>query len=76
MGTVLPIPWLGNIFRLGGHMFKPTQKYEIKIVESFYTHMDMGMNSVAEQYGKYLGVERGYRRPWTYEWDINWLARY
>jgi hypothetical protein len=20
MGTVLPIPWLGNIFRLGGHM--------------------------------------------------------
>lgn len=42
----------------------------------YYTLVDMGMNSVAEQYGKYLGVERGYRRPWTYEWDINWLARY
>ena len=42
----------------------------------YYTLIDMGMNSVAEQYGKYLGVERGYRRPWTYEWDINWLARY
>lgn len=47
MGTVLPIPWLGNIFRLGGHMFKPTQKYEIKIVESFYT-----IDSAERRWGK------------------------
>lgn len=40
----------------------------------YYTLHDMGMD--AQKYEKYLGVDRGYRRPWQYKWDINWLARY
>jgi hypothetical protein len=41
----------------------------------YYTLIDMGMNSVAEQYVKHF-VDRGLIHSWDYKWDINWLARY
>lgn len=51
-------------------MFKPTQKYEIKIIESFYTHI--------KHWGVQLDVSSLYWDAYSqyihdfYKWEISW----
>lgn len=42
----------------------------------YYTLMDMGMNETAKQYEKFIGIDRSYRRPWKYYWDVDWRLKH
>ena len=36
----------------------------------------MGMNETAKQYEKFIGIDRSYRRPWKYYWDVDWRLKH
>lgn len=42
----------------------------------YYTLMDMGMHKTAKKYKKFVGIDRSFRRPWKYYWDIDWRVNH
>lgn len=38
----------------------------------YYTLLSVGLINEGSKYGEFVGVDRKYRRPWKYYWDIDW----
>lgn len=38
----------------------------------YYTLLSVGLHNEGSKYGKFVGADRKYRRPWKYYWTIDW----
>lgn len=38
----------------------------------YYTLLSVGLHNEGSEYGKFVGADRQYRRPWKYYWKIDW----
>lgn len=42
----------------------------------YYTLLSVGLHNEGSEYGKFVGADRQYRRPWKYYWEIDWGGKH
>lgn len=75
MGSVLFGSRIGDLARLRWMMsYKPKNPLELLTIRAFMQYFDIsvGLTNEGSKYGEFVSVDRKYRRPWKYYWDIDW----